>query len=160
ALGDLILGYIAYMPFTLVIKLLEGVIVGLLYKAIAKFCKGKNSENVLELIFTLLANLLAGSVMALGYFLAEGLILSDAHWTGGIVQLPFNILQDVVSSFVAVILLYPFRLKRIFCRYFNKNSIPRESHDATTAEDVPDGKKMEDKQAEQPNETNEKDEVQ
>lgn len=132
ALGDVILGYIAYMPFTLVIKAIEGVIVGLLYKVVAKFCKGKNSGGVLEITFTLLINLLAGSAMALGYFLAEGLILSDGRWTGGLVQLPFNFLQGAVSSIVAVILLYPCQLKKIFNRYFHKNYIPQNQKTADT----------------------------
>ena len=122
ALGDAILGYIAYMPFTLVIKALEGVIVGLVYKAVCKFCANKKSGNILEITFTLLANLLAGSVMALGYFLAEGLLLSDAHWSGGLVNLPFNFLQGAISSCVAIILLYPCQLKKVFARFFNKNA--------------------------------------
>ena len=156
ALGDVILGYIAYMPFTLVIKAIEGVIVGILYKIVAKFCKGKNSGGILEIVFTLLVNLLAGSFMALGYFLAEGLILSDAHWTGGIVQLPFNFLQGVVSACVAVVLLYPCQLKRIFGRYFNKNSIPREKQDAHSNEVTTESGKTADTQ-EQPDETNDED---
>ncbi|MBD5100538.1 MAG: ECF transporter S component [Clostridiales bacterium] len=152
ALGDLILSYVAYMPFTLVIKAIEGVIVGFLYKAITKFCKDKNSGNIFEIIFTLLANLLAGSVMALGYFLAEGLILSDAHWTGGIAQLPFNFLQGVVSAVVAIILLYPCQLKKIFGRYFNKNSISREKQETHSEDDT---QNTEDKQQNESDSENE-----
>ena len=125
ALGDLILSYFFYAPFTLVIKALEGFIVGLLYKAVSKFCKN-NKSNILEMVFTLLINLLAGCVMALGYFLAEGVLLSEDHWVGGIANLPFNILQGVISAGVAVVLLYPCQLIKVFNKYFYKNSLSVE----------------------------------
>ena len=141
ALGDLILGYIAYAPFTLIIKALEGVIVGLLFITVQKFCKGKKSSELTEEILTLPINLLAGCVMALGYFLAEGLLLSDARWSGGLVQLPFNILQGVISAIVAIILLYPFRLKKIFCRYFYRNANMKESQNTLCADDKKDCEK-------------------
>ncbi|MDE5617193.1 MAG: ECF transporter S component [Clostridia bacterium] len=126
ALGDAILGYFAYLPFTLIIKAIEGVIVGFAYKAISKFCKN-NKSNMLEIIFNLLSAFLAGIVMALGYFLAEGLLLSEDRWTGGIANLPFNVLQGVISAVVAIILLYPCQLKNVFNRYFYKNAIQREN---------------------------------
>ncbi|MDE6758400.1 MAG: ECF transporter S component [Clostridia bacterium] len=157
ALGDVILSYFVYAPFTLVIKALEGVIVGFLYKAISKFCKDKES-NIFEMIFTLLANLLAGSVMAVGYFLAEGLLLSEDRWVGGIANLPFNVLQGVISAFVAIILLYPCQLKRVFKRYFYKNSIPVDKQNtideinlAENAEKENDDLSVEDKNEEEEN---------
>ncbi|MDE6188783.1 MAG: ECF transporter S component [Clostridia bacterium] len=136
-LGDLILGYIFYMPFTLVIKAIEGLIVGFLYVLIKKFSKDKNSKNVLEIIFVTLANLLAGFVMALGYFLAEGLLLSEDHWVGGIAQLPLNTLQGAISALVAVALLYAFQLKRVFDRYFYKN-LPSKQIDSQEQHDFND----------------------
>ena len=114
-LGDVILGYTIYAPFTLVIKALEGVIAGLLFKIVAKLVK----KQIPQAIFYCLGNIVGGVVMALGYFIAEGVILSEDSWTGGILNLPFNILQGVISAIVAVVLAYVCRLKRVFEKIYN-----------------------------------------
>lgn len=135
-LGDLILGYIFYMPFTLVIKAVEGIIVGIAYIFIKRFCKDKKSGNILEAAFVLPTNLLAGFIMAVGYFLAEGLLLSEDRWAGGIAQLPFNTLQGAISAIVAVVLLYACRLKAVFDRYFYKNTLQKREAAADTPADA------------------------
>ena len=143
-LGDLILGYFFYMPFTLVIKAVEGLIVGFIYVLIKKFTKDRGHKTVFEIIFVTLANLLAGFVMALGYFLAEGLLLSEDSWAGGIAQLPLNTLQGAISAVVAVVLLYACQLKKVFDKYFYKNLPSQQlpapsrpvSEDATAGEDT------------------------
>lgn len=114
ALGDLALSYVPYMPFTLVIKALEGFIAGALFKAAKKTVVSKKSKIVTEAILATLINIFAGCVMALGYFLAEGLLLSEGKWSGGIVNLPFNVLQGAISAVVAVVILYPFKIKKLF----------------------------------------------
>lgn len=115
-LGDIILGYMAYAPFTLVIKALEGVIAGLLFKLISKAVK----KQVPQTIFYCLGSIVGGLEMALGYFLAEGLLLAEDSWTGGIANLPFNILQGTISAVVAAVLLYACQLKRVFDKIYNR----------------------------------------
>ncbi|MDE7191601.1 MAG: ECF transporter S component [Clostridia bacterium] len=115
-LGDVILGYMAYAPFTLVIKALEGVIAGLLFKLIAKAVK----KQVPQSIFYCLGSIVGGLIMAIGYFLAEGLLLAEDRWTGGVVNLPFNILQGTISAVLATVLLYACQLKRIFDKIYNR----------------------------------------
>ncbi|MDE5911880.1 MAG: ECF transporter S component [Clostridia bacterium] len=133
-LGDIILGYMAYAPFTLVIKALEGVIAGLLFKVIAKAVK----KQVPQSIFYCLGSILGGLEMALGYFLAEGLLLAEDSWTGGVVNLPFNILQGTISAVVATVLLYACQLKRVFEKIYNRapQVVSSAALDDTTAQNT------------------------
>ncbi|MDE6474805.1 MAG: ECF transporter S component [Clostridia bacterium] len=130
-LGDVILGYMAYAPFTLVIKALEGLIAGLLFKIISKTVKNQVPQS----IFYCLGSIVGGLEMALGYFLAEGLLLAEDSWTGGVVNLPFNILQGTISAVVATVLLYACQLKRIFQKIYNRTpqvASPAALDDTTT----------------------------
>lgn len=124
-LGDVILGYTAYAPFTLIIKALEGLVAGLLFKVISKLFK----KEPVQAILCALGNIAGGILMALGYFLAEGLLLAEDSWTGGIANLPFNILQGVISAIVAVVLLYVCRIKMLFNRIFRKSELQRPQND-------------------------------
>lgn len=117
SLGDVILGYTMYAPFTLIIKALEGVITGLLFKVMAKFIKKQMPQSILYC----LGCVIGGIVMALGYFLAEGLLLAEDRWTGGIANLPNNILQGAISAIVTTVLLYVCQLKKIFEKIYNRN---------------------------------------
>lgn len=117
-IGDAILGYFSYLPFTLVIKALEGAIAGLIAKAAIKFFRDKDKGFTLEAVITTLGNLLGGLLMAGGYFLADGLLLAEGKWSGGIVNLPWNILQGVISSLLATLLLYVFRLKKTLTKIY------------------------------------------
>lgn len=124
ALGDVILGYFAYAPFTLIIKALEGLIAGLVAKYAVLFCQKIKAKTSLEALFATLGTLLGGLIMAFGYFLAEGLILAEGKWSGGIVNLPWNILQGTISAILSIILLYVFRLKNVLTRlYLNSAKI-------------------------------------
>ena len=125
AIGDLILGYTFYAPFTLVIKALEGFIAGSLF-AICKKTVLKNKRTIKNVIFGSLTNLAGGIVMAAGYFLAEGLLLAEGRWQGGIVNLPWNILQGSVSSVVAAVILFACRLDTLICKV---SGAPRETAD-------------------------------
>ena len=127
-LGDIILGYTMYAPFTLLIKALEGVIAGLLFKAITKLIKKQVPQSILYC----LASIVSGLEMALGYFLVEGLLLAKDSWTGGVANLPFNILQGVISAVISVVLLYACQLKRIFEKIYSRT--PQVVIEQTTAE--------------------------
>ncbi|MDE6276247.1 MAG: ECF transporter S component [Clostridia bacterium] len=117
-LGDVILGYMIYAPFTLIIKALEGLIAGLIFMIVKKFVKKHAPQSILYCI----GNIAGSLVMALGYFLAEGVLLAQDSWTGGILNLPFNILQGVISAVVTAVLLYPCQLKKIFEKIYYRNS--------------------------------------
>lgn len=113
ALGDLCLGYTLYAPFTLVIKAAEGLVAGLVFKALKKlFDKGQN--RVKKGLFLTVSGIVGGLTMAAGYFVAEGLLLAEGRWQGGIVNLPWNILQGALSAVVSALLLTVFRLDKLF----------------------------------------------
>lgn len=117
-LGDVILGYTIYAPFTLVIKGLEGVIAGLLFMIIKKLVKKQLPQSILYCV----GNILGGLVMALGYFLAEGILLAEDSWAGGTLNLPFNILQGSISAIVTTVLLYACQLKRVFESIYKRDN--------------------------------------
>lgn len=122
ALGDLILGYTAYAPFTLIIKALEGLIAGLIAKYAVIFTQKLKANKSLEAFLVTLGNLLGGLIMALGYFLIDGLLLSEGKWSGGIINLPWNVLQGSVSAVLTTVLLYIFRLKYLLSKIYNAPS--------------------------------------
>lgn len=115
ALGDLILGYTIYAPFTLIIKAAEGILAGILFRLFKRVFV-KEGGTVKKTVFSTLSNLAGGLVMAAGYFLAEGLLLAEGRWQGGLVNLPWNILQGTVSAIIAPLLLFVCRLDRLFER--------------------------------------------
>lgn len=138
AIGDLCLSYVPYAPFTLVIKASEGLVVGLLFrlfakKAVAKkdiFDTSDSEQNggakkvyiavAINVVLTFAINVVGGLLMAGGYFVAEGLLLSADKWTGGIVNLPFNVLQGVISAIIASILYYLCGIKKLFDKLYAK----------------------------------------
>ncbi|MDE5756252.1 MAG: ECF transporter S component, partial [Clostridia bacterium] len=124
-LGDVILGYTMYAPFTLVIKALEGVIAGILFAIIKKLVKIQLVQSILYC----LGNIVGAMTMALGYFIAEGILLSEDSWAGGILNFPFNILQGVISAVVATVMLYAFRLKSIFEKIYRRDNQVVEEQD-------------------------------
>lgn len=105
ALADLITGYTFYAPITLVVKGLEGFVAGLLHE------KTKLPHFLCAIV--------GGLVMALGYFLAEGLILYN--FGTAILSLGPNVLQGLAGSILAS-LLYPALKKSSI-----KGNIDRES---------------------------------
>lgn len=143
ALGDLFLGYTFYAPFTLVIKALEALAAGGLF---ALFSGTVAKEGrVRKGVFCALSCLAGGLLMAAGYFLAEGLLLAEGGWQGGLVNLPWNVLQGAVSAIVAAVLLYVCRLETLIKKTLNfsrKNS-GRENKDG--ADETKDGENTADR---------------
>lgn len=134
ALGDLILGYTFYAPFTLVIKALEGLIAGLLFKAF-KSAFIKEGGTVKKVVFSAVSNVVGGLIMAAGYFLAEGLLLAEGKWQGGLVNLPWNILQGALSAVVAAVVLFVCRLDRLFERTISSRNKKAEYDGAEEEKD-------------------------
>lgn len=90
AMADLLSGYAFYAPITLVVKGLEGYLAGAL-----------NEKTKLP---TIASAIIAGLVMAVGYLLAEGIILYN--FPTALASFVPNILQGVAGAALATI-LYP-----------------------------------------------------
>ena len=134
ALGDLILGYTFYAPFTLVIKALEGLIAGLLFKAF-KSAFIKDGGRVKKAVFSAVSNVVGGLIMAAGYFLAEGLLRAGGKWEGGLVNLPWKILQGALSAVVAAVVLFVCRLDVLFERTISSRNKKAEDDGAEEEKD-------------------------
>ncbi len=93
-LADLLSGYAHYAPWTLVIKGLEGLIVGWL--AHRAYSSNK------QLWPAVLAMLLAGAWMVCGYFIAENIMYG---WIGAVGSLIANGIQAIGASIMAALLL-------------------------------------------------------
>ena len=135
-LGDVILGYFAYVPFTMIVKALEGLVAGLIAKAAAKFCNKLHGARHLESLFVALGNILGGLIMAGGYFLAEGLLLAEGKWSGGIINLPWNILQGTISALLSALLLYVLRLKPVLTKVYNGHNADSSQSEISSDENV------------------------
>ncbi len=148
ALGDVILGYFAYVPFTMIVKALEGLIAGLIAKAAVKFCKNFHRAKTFEAFFTTLGCLFGGLIMAVGYFLADGLLLAEGKWSGGIVNLPWNLLQGTISALLAVLMLYAMHLKNPLTKVYKGSSSASDNLDPNNPDikDEKDDKQNDDKE--------------
>lgn len=89
ALADILLGYTHYAPITLVVKGLEGFIAG----AVLQTQIGKK--------YPLLATVIGGIWMALGYYTAE-IFMYGAK--AAIVGVPGNLMQGLFGAVTAVVL--------------------------------------------------------
>lgn len=89
SLADILLGYTHYAPITFVVKGLEGFIAGLLL------------ETALGKKYPLLATVIGGIWMALGYYFAETFMYGAKAALAGI---PGNIMQGLFGAITAVIL--------------------------------------------------------
>ena len=92
--ADLILGYAVWVPFTLVIKGLEGFLAGVLIKLLKKSL----SEKLL-LLFGAVSMVLAGLVMVMGYFFASWILYGIATAS---LEVLMNLIQMSVSAGIAI----------------------------------------------------------
>ncbi len=90
ALADILSGYAHWAIFTLVIKGLEGYVVGIIIK---------NYANILKVIFAMSIGTL---VMVFGYFFA-GIILEGSAVVSA-ASIPSNIIQGIISMCIAILL--------------------------------------------------------
>ncbi|MFW5780032.1 MAG: ECF transporter S component [Bacillota bacterium] len=98
ASADLILGYAIWAPFTLIIKGLEGVVVGFVSMAVCKMLKPK-----LHFLAYIIAMVVAGIVMITGYFFATAIIVKSFEVAAiGIID---SLIQIGVSIGIASLLL-------------------------------------------------------
>ena len=95
-LANIILGYTAYAPFTLIVKGLEGLICGLI---VNKLIKTKLNAHFSIIISMLIATL----IMVLGYFLTNCILYSVE---GGISSIPNDFIQAGIGIVVGYLLTY------------------------------------------------------
>jgi len=95
AFADVFLGFAEFAPVTLVVKGIEGFLVGFLYKKLKTLDKTK-----LRWVSKIIASIAGGLCMVAGYFLAEYFIF--AYGFAALAEIPFNLLQlaaGIVLSF-------------------------------------------------------------
>jgi uncharacterized membrane protein len=90
ALADITSPYAAFAPFTLLIKGIEGFIVGKI--------SSTNQKNMNKL----LGILIGGSVMIIGYYAVE-IFVFLIPTPIALIEVPFNILQVIVGGTIAMI---------------------------------------------------------
>ncbi len=101
-LADLILGYSAYAPATFIIKGLAALAAALLYQGLHK----KISNKIVPL---LIAAIVDGFIVTLGYFLFEGTLMGLGYGPA-LLNVPFNLVQNVFGIIISA-LLFPLLLK-------------------------------------------------
>ncbi|MDD4564004.1 MAG: ECF transporter S component [Eubacteriales bacterium] len=125
ALADLLIGFAIWAPWTLVIKGLMGVVMGLFIQK----SMGKHEKNILGVpIYQLIGMVLAGFVMVGGYYIAEGVIYGN--FIVALLGIPWNIVQFTAGTVIAVLLaaaLYKTPAKRYFA-YCPKEDIDTNEH--------------------------------
>jgi Predicted membrane protein len=104
SLSDVYLGYGVFAPGTLIIKGLEGAIVGLLFIKLQKYIKNTT-------VCAAIAVVVGGSEMVLGYFLYEQFVLGYP-FLQALAEVPGNIVQMLVGLIVAIPVMHAVR--RIF----------------------------------------------
>ncbi|MGV9102627.1 MAG: ECF transporter S component [Promethearchaeia archaeon] len=96
ATADAVMGYIPFVPITLVVKGCEGMTVSL----ISRFRDGGSSLRILDVV----ALIAAASVMLTGYLLGEVFIIG-LTWEAAFLELVFlNLLQVIVGAIAAAII--------------------------------------------------------
>lgn len=104
SLADLYLGYGVFAPGTLVIKGLEGAIVGVLFIKLQKYIKSTT-------VCATIAIVVGGLEMVAGYFLYEQIVLGYP-FLQALAEVPGNIIQMLVGLIVAIPIMHAIR--RIF----------------------------------------------
>lgn len=88
ALADLWGGYLMFVPITLVVKGLEGTVAGLI----------RNGKSTIR---DVLAVLVGGTIMVMGYFVAEAFLLGFGV-PAALVETPGNTFQVAVGALVSI----------------------------------------------------------
>jgi uncharacterized membrane protein len=107
ALSDVYLGFAHFAPGTLIIKGLEGAVVGLLNIKLKKRIQNTSLRAIISVI-------IGGSVMVLGYFLYENLlaVFIPGLEIYALIEVPFNIAQMLVGLVIAVPIVHA--VQRVF----------------------------------------------
>jgi uncharacterized membrane protein len=95
ALADWLSGYGQFAPYTLIIKGLEGLVVGLIAWGVLKRRPNRTSSAVGTAVFAIIVG---GALMVFGYFVVQTFIMGKA----GLVEVPGNIIQVVGGLIIAI----------------------------------------------------------
>jgi uncharacterized membrane protein len=101
-IADLVLGYSAYAPATLIIKGLAAILNVCIYRILSKNIK-------IKVIPILTASMIGGILVTSGYFLFESTLLGLGLASASI-NIPFNLIQNGFGVIISVLLL-PLLLK-------------------------------------------------
>lgn len=104
ALADVLGGYTQFAPYTLVIKGLEGLVVGLLAGRLVRH----DTPTPAQVVVSIAAVVVGGAVMVAGYFTAETYFLGLGPAAAS-AEVPGNIFQVVGGLVVAVPAVYLLR---------------------------------------------------
>lgn len=92
ALFDVLSGWLAWAPFTFIIRGVMGYIIG-------KFCENKKSYKEV-IAWGVIGILLSGIWMVAGYYLTE--VILYGNWISPVTSIPGNIIQIVVGSVIGI----------------------------------------------------------
>jgi len=112
ALADVILSYVIWAPWTLCVKGLMAVIMGL-FISLSMKRQGKKIFGVP--VYQMIGMILGGLEMVIGYYFAEGVIYGN--FAAPVLSIPWNIMQFVVGLVIASIvaaMLYKTPAKKFF----------------------------------------------
>jgi len=97
-LADIYLGFSVFAPGTMVIKGIEGAIVGILYQKLRKHLPNPTARAILSAA-------VGGLEMVTGYFLYEQLVLGYP-FALALAEVPFNIVQMLIGLLIAVPIMH------------------------------------------------------
>ena len=106
ALADLLGGYPIYVPGTLVIKALMGILAGLLYRKIGR----------VGVVGVLVCGFAAEAVMVVGYWLYDGVLVGSL--LGSAAGIPSNLIQAAFGLVASTVLLMALRKSSAVRRQF------------------------------------------
>lgn len=98
AMADFFAGYMQYVPITLIVKGLMGLIMGLALELAVNRGLSKGKMKAMEIV----SMIIAGFVMVAGYYVAEGILYGN--FLTPLASVPMNILQFVVGVVLATAL--------------------------------------------------------
>lgn len=107
AIADLLAGYAVYAPATLGIKLLMGLVAGILYR-----CVGNRWKTAGLVVCCIVAE----SIMVIGYWLYDGFLMGSL--AGSAVGIPANLMQAAFGIVAATLLTVALRKTPGFRKFF------------------------------------------
>ncbi len=117
ALGDIIGGYAVWAPWTLGIKGLMALVMGLILHLAFKKATTVTNAKFIPLVY-IPAMLVGGIIMTCGYYFAEGIMYGN--WVAALTSIPWNVTQFVVGMIVASLIstaLLKTSAKKLFIYY-------------------------------------------
>ena len=107
--------YPATMLYTLVIKAIEGLVAGIaftfIYKRFDKIENPTKKDVALKIVFATITCVCCTAFMAGGYFICKAFMYGTME--SALTSLPKNIVQALVSTLIAMLVLYAARLEKV-----------------------------------------------